>query len=191
MKYRTKFPRIFATIFTIGFGFATYAQTAYTLTEQGLTLKVTGTSTLHDWEMTSGKAKGEAKATVEGQKVTFQTLDFSMVANTLKSGKNGMDDNAYKALKTKQHPNITFKITSAEQKGAKDLVVNGQLTIAGVTRNVSLTGTYKITANQITFEGKTNFKLTDFKIDPPTALLGTVKTGDDVGVEVLITYIKK
>jgi polyisoprenoid-binding protein YceI len=191
MKNPLKFHTVLSLLVALALTIPALAQTNYALTEQGLQLKVTGTSSLHDWEMTSNKAKGEATATVEGQKVTFQSLSFTMVANTLKSGKSGMDDNAYKALKTKQHPNITFKIIDAEQKGAKDMVVNGQLTIAGVTKNVSLIGTYKITANQITFEGNTKFKLTDFKIDPPTALLGTVKTGDEVGVEVCITYSKK
>jgi polyisoprenoid-binding protein YceI len=174
----------------IGTAAVANAQNAYTLTEQGLELKVTGTSSLHDWHMTSAKATGEASMTVNGTQVDVKSLNTKLVATTLKSGKSGLDDNAYKSLKTKEYPNITFQLTSLEQNGG-NMTVTGQLTMAGVTRTVTFKGTGAVSANKVSFAGSLKTKLTEFKIDPPTALFGTVKTGDEVGIEVKATYIKK
>jgi polyisoprenoid-binding protein YceI len=42
--------------------------------------------------------------------------------------------------------------------------------------------------NAFTVKGTTDFRLTDFQIDPPTALMGTIKTGDEVTIEFKATF---
>ncbi|HTA26291.1 MAG TPA: YceI family protein, partial [Bacteroidia bacterium] len=59
----------------------------------------------------------------------------------------------------------------------------GTLTIAGVTKPIDML--IKVSApNQgyLTFEGSQTIKMTDYGITPPTALLGTMKTGNEITI---------
>jgi hypothetical protein len=40
----------------------------------------------------------------------------------------------------------------------------------------------QVTNNNVTFTGKKTIKMTEFEVEPPTALLGTIKTGDEVTI---------
>ena len=168
------------------------AQTTYKLAP-GSELSVSGTSTIHDWTMTTGKAQGNAVIVTEANALKgIQKLQVSMQAETLKSGKSGMDDNAYKALKTKKHPEITFnlkEVKSITQKGDQFIAVaEGTVTIGGVSKTMNLQALADPATNSIKFTGNKSFKLTDFQIDPPTAVFGTIKTGDEVTVNYNLTF---
>lgn len=144
-------------------------------------LKVEGTSTIHDWHMSTSEASGKAELIVNGVQVeSINSLEVSFVAKTLKSGKGGMDKNAYKALDTKKHESISFQFSALEQTSADSLIATGKLTISGVTNDVTMTVAYKVEEGGVRFMGKLPIKFTDFKIDPPTAVFGTIKTGDEL-----------
>ena len=144
-------------------------------------LKVTGTSTLHDWEMVSTQATGEAQLILQDGKLQgIQKLSVSMPAESLKSGKNAMDKNTYSALDTKKHKEIQFVLTSLTATGANSWNAKGNFTIAGVSQPAVFELKSSQSGSNYTFQGKHAFKLTDYKIDPPTALMGTVKTGNEV-----------
>jgi polyisoprenoid-binding protein YceI len=64
------------------------------------------------------------------------------------------------------------------------------LSIAGVAKEVKFKTKYDVDGNQITFKGSYTFKMTDFNIDPPTAVMGTIKTGDEVTVRLEIVFTK-
>lgn len=144
-------------------------------------LKVTGTSTLHDWEMVSTQATGEAVLLQEGGKLQgIQKLSVTMPAESLKSGKNAMDKNTYAALDTKKHKELRFVLTDITSTGSNTWNAKGNFTIAGVTQPASFEVRSSQSGGSYNFQGKYAFKLTDYKIDPPTALMGTVKTGNEV-----------
>src|SRR5690606_8343444 len=76
------------------------AQT-YNLNNASSTLKVEGTSNVHDWEIVAKEQQGKLIAEMDnGQLVKISQLDFTVKAESLKSGKSGMDKNTYKALNT-------------------------------------------------------------------------------------------
>jgi hypothetical protein len=83
-------------------------------------LKITGTSTLHDWEMVSTQATGEAVLLQQDGKLKeIQKLSVQMPAESLKSGKSAMDKNTYAALDTKKHKEIRFVLTSMTATGSQ------------------------------------------------------------------------
>jgi len=144
-------------------------------------LKVTGTSTLHDWEMVSTQAQGEAVLVQQDGKLKgIQKLSVTMQAESLKSGKNAMDKNTYAALETKKHKDVRFVLTDISSTGSNTWNAKGNFTIAGVTQPASFEVRSSPSGTGYNFQGKHAFKLTDYKIDPPTALMGTVKTGNEV-----------
>ncbi|MEX2595077.1 MAG: YceI family protein [Anditalea sp.] len=171
------------------------AQTNYILAP-GAEFTVSGTSSLHDWTLTSHSASGEAIINLEESALKdILKLSVAIKAETLKSGKSGMDGNTYKALKTKKNPEISFslkQIKSIEKKGDHYLVeAGGTLTIAGESRMVSLQAKAYPDMKKIQLSGSKTFNMTDFKVDPPTALLGTIKTGDEITVHYNFTFINK
>lgn len=192
MRYIKTYILAFA-VFSFGFLDAEkiQAQQKLILQQENLLFKVSGTSTLHDWDMVSNTGEGFLTYESSGtEQPKFTAAEVSFKAETLESGKNGMDKNAYKALNTKEHEDISFEFDEFESTEAGTGYVYGYLTIAGFTKSVTLDVTYTTTNNQITVEAKGGFLLTDFQVDPPTALLGTIKTGDEVTIEVKAQFKK-
>ena len=148
-----------------------------------LNLLVSGTSTLHDWDMKEAKGECNAVFTVSptGQLTGLTSLLLVVPAEGLKSEHSGMDKNAYKALKTSENPNISYSLTSATVGADGVIKCQGKLTIAGVTQNTDLVANYKINVDKsITVMGKKNISMKDFKMEPPTFMMGTIKTGNDI-----------
>jgi polyisoprenoid-binding protein YceI len=164
-----------------------YSQTNYVLSGAPM-FKVAGGSTLHDWEMVSTTGKGEGTFVLEnGQFKTVKTLSVSLPAETLKSGTKGLDSNAYKALNTDKNKDVRFVLKELSGQGT-GMTAKGDLTIAGVTKPVSFPVKMTSAGNKITFEGSLQTRLTTFSVTPPTALLGTVKTNDEITLSFKSTF---
>jgi len=170
---------------------AATAQTTYT--GNSVDLVVSGTSTLHDWDMKSAKANCTAVFTLNAanQLTALTALNFSTPVNSLKSDHTAMDNNAYKALKTDKNPAITYTMNTASvtpadagtgaSAGAATVKVTGHLTIAGAGRDEEIVATVKPNAdNSITVTGSKKISMKDFNMQPPTFMLGTIKTGNDI-----------
>jgi polyisoprenoid-binding protein YceI len=63
------------------------------------------------------------------------------------------------------------------------LSATGKLTIAAVSKVVKMEVGYQVTpSGKVTVKGVLPILLTEYKIDPPTAMMGTIKTGEEVKV---------
>ena len=101
-----------------------------------------------------------------------------------------MDKNAYDALKTKEHKDITFHSTNVNVSGDK-ITATGDLTIAGTKKNTSIDAVCTVQSNgDIKCTGSKKIKCTEYNIDPPTAMFGTIKTGDDLEIVFDVTFTK-
>lgn len=163
----------------------------YVLTPR-VEFSVAGTSTLHDWEMVSKSGVGKADIETDGEVVTaVNAVSIQLPASSLKSGTSGMDKNAYKALKVEDHPYIRFSLEDLKPtktvNGVSYFKATGDLMIAGTKKRVTLDATGKVNGDEVSFEGRTAFNLTDFQIEPPTAMFGTIETGDKVTVAFTVT----
>ncbi|AEL27509.1 YceI family protein [Cyclobacterium marinum] len=148
-------------------------------------MKVSGTSTLHDWDMISKEATGTASIRRSAGKVTaIQSVEVSMKVKSLKSGKSQMDKNAYNALKEEEYPEITFSMLEAHQNGGNDWKVSGRLQLAGETKSIPFSIKIAPEGENIILSGLADIKLTDFNVTPPTAVFGTIKTGDEMTIHI-------
>lgn len=165
------------------------AAQSYQISKSEGEVMVTGTSTLHDWEEVAEQKSGTIALDLTGELPSIKSLKFVVEAESLKSGHDGMDKNTYKALNTKSHKEIVFQmgqvksITPVVSTGNKyKVVATGNLTISGKTNKVDLPFNLTVSEGKVVLEGKTPLKMTDYGIEPPKALLGTIKTGDDIEV---------
>jgi len=152
-------------------------------------LKVSGTSTLHDWEMPSKQASGTMVAVISEGKITeIKSLTVEMPAESIKSGKKGMDKIAYEAMKTDKHKTVKFVLESAVKNGNK-WKLTGKFTIAGTTKQAKFDVEEKVLQFGVhSISGTYSLKLTDYGITPPTAMMGTIKTGDAVKVSFNVKF---
>lgn len=165
-----------------------HAQEKFVLAS-GTDLKVEGTSTLHDWEMVSNKAGGEAKIKLNGNQLESITgLKVTFPVSSLQSGKSQMDNIAHETLKADKHPEIRFELREVQQITDKTVKASGNLTIAGTTRPVVMEVNYDVNGKTISFTGAKGIKFTDFKVDPPKAMFGTIKTGDELQLSMNATF---
>ncbi len=159
-------------------------------------LKVEGTSNIHDWEIVAEKQQGKLSAEVQDGKITkINQLDFTVTAESLKSGKSGMDKNTYKALSTDKHKKIIFKLTKVNSidcsaTNSCKIVATGNLTIAGKTNSIDIDFDAKIYGTKIIFIGSKTLKMTDFGVDPPKAMFGTITTGDVIVIKFESSFLK-
>ena len=168
------------------------------LQSKGVTISLTGTSTLHDWEMKGAQGLGQAAFDVDGTgKLTgLSKLNFSIPSVSLKSEHTMMDKNTYKALNSEKFPNISFTLSSATvtSLGNNNYQFNcvGKLTIAGFTRDTDLvaTGHYNPSDHSITVTGVKKMKMTDYNVKPPTVMMGTIKTGNDISIAYNVRFSK-
>ncbi|WP_372753191.1 YceI family protein [Mariniflexile sp.] len=151
------------------------------------TLTVLGTSSIHDWEVTAEKQSG---------KISFKDINagqidkctIEIVAESLKSGKSSMDKNTYKALNTSSHKTINFQLAEVKKvtsKGDGVYAVNttGDLTISGTKKRIPLDFTLTVKDSKVKLVGEKKIKMTDFKVEPPKAMFGTITTGDDLTIK--------
>ena len=123
----------------------------------------------------------------------LSALTFTLPVRNLESDKNGLDKNAYKALKANKYENIVYKLASAKvipDKAGNHLVkTNGNLTVAGVTREVSMDVHCYINKDAtIRCSGSEKLKMTDYGVEPPTFLLGAMTTGDAITLDFTLVF---
>ena len=150
-----------------------------------------GTSSLHDWESTVEQLDCKGSFTVSNHSLTdIKDAVINIPVTSIKSPKGKlMDNKTYDAFHFEKYPRITFAMTGCkiqEDKGV--LIAAGTLSMAGVTRPAELTLNYKVLPNgELRITGSKKIAMTDFKMEPPTAMMGTVKVGDEVVVTVDLT----
>jgi len=165
----------------------TNAQQVFEINSSNSSMIVKGTSSLHDWEMETTDFDASTKLEITDEKVSeILNVSFSTPVKKLSSDKWIMDKNAHEALEEDDHPKIIFSLKADDdiKLQGKNVTIPGNLTIAGKSREVSVLCTYNIISpRQLKVTGNADLKMSDFGIDPPTAMLGTLKTDDDITVE--------
>lgn len=128
----------------------------------------------------SGTGAGSLEMEVDA--TSLEVLDTKPSEEDKKKIFNSMHN---EVLESAKHPKITFKSVSVSDvkqtgKDAYSFVVNGDLTLKGVTKRIAVPVAATITPQQLRANGKYTLKQTDFGIKPYSAAGGTIKVKDEV-----------
>ncbi|MDD4993182.1 MAG: YceI family protein [Paludibacter sp.] len=160
------------------------------LNPKTFSMTILGTTNVHNFESKATQASGELVINSSKQ---VQTMIIEIPVKGIKSNEKLMDTKTYEAFNADKYPTITFKLTDASslQVNGNDISVTaiGNLTIAGVTRKVVLKSVGKVIKPGVyKFEGSYSLKMTDYKMTPPTAMMGMMKVGDGITLKYSVTF---
>lgn len=174
-----------------------FAQQEYSL-QAASNFSIKGSSNIRDWEVNADDVTGSMtldnsffkKSTPKkGAKVT--ALSLKVPVADLDGGRGEtMNGKIRKALQSETHPHVTFKLGTAQvsnivdkAQGIVDISAQGTLTIGGVAQAMSLTlKGQKQEDGTFHFTGSKDIKMSQFKIERPSALFGQLVTNDDLSV---------
>lgn len=158
------------------------------------TLKVDGTSNVHDWTADAEQLYSNIDlnpSALQSDSLQNPVNEFSLTipVSKMESGKGGMNRRMYKALKRDDFPTITFELSSSEIANVSSdstfqLNTSGTLTIAGVSREISVpVETSILKDGNYKFTGSYEINMTDFDVEPPSAMFGAIKCGEMVTID--------
>lgn len=200
---------IFTMFIISGIGINVYAQATSSVKLNVLPqskLYIDGTSTLHDFTINAKKVDGYVeleKSAVDGD--TLQSIEkltglkVVIPVKKLDTDKSSMNDNMDDALKADDNPNITYELKTIDPSDMPKTVgdsvefkTTGNLTIAGKPNSIEMTVKgVKDKDGNVTFVGQKTVKMTDYGVEPPTMLFGTIKTHNAVVVHFNLVVASK
>lgn len=156
-------------------------------------LWVKGTSTVRSFEC---KAAGldvrvaadgaDAVSDILGAGQSVRSADVKIPAAKLDCGNDTMNEHMRKALKTKENPEIAFRLTSYQPTKTATGIrgdIHGVLTLSGVEKPIVMQGTAQATADgALQVLGSHVINMREFGIKPPSLMMGTMKVGEQVTV---------
>ncbi|SHN14071.1 YceI family protein [Mucilaginibacter sp. OK098] len=171
------------------------AQAIYKLLPgKDVAIKVLGSSNVHDWTETATGLESQGDFKFEGDQLrSLRSFSFAVDVKSLKSDHESMDNRTYKTIKADKFPTVTYKLSSAVvtlvQKNKYAIKATGDLTIAGNTQTIVLNVSAVVNAdNTISCTGSQKIQLTDYKIDPPSFMLGAMKVKNDLTIQFNLVY---
>ncbi|MFZ4725187.1 MAG: YceI family protein [Paludibacter sp.] len=161
----------------------------YKIIPASSSMTIFGTTNVHDFQSKVGQISGEVVINASKQ---VQSLSVDVPVKGIKSNEKAMDNKTYEAFKSDKNPNISFRLIEVGSLQINDNemegIVSGNLTMAGVTRKVSFKAIGKSNkAGMYQVKGALPLKMTDFKMSPPTALMGMMKVGDAITLKFDVT----
>lgn len=170
--------------------FTAFATAQIKYSSKSFQITVAGTSNMHDWtsKATNVNVSGDFNMTNTGvDKINAGTVKIE--TKSLKSTKNSdiMDTRTYSTLKADKYPNISYvfvKVMNVQRSGAETIMtVNGNLTIAGVTKPTDLVLRIKSLPNgDLEVKGSRKILMSNHGVKPPSFMLGAMKVGDEINI---------
>jgi hypothetical protein len=178
------------------------AQTTFALQDDS-EITIDGTSTLHAWTAIVKEYSGSidllpALFEKKPEKVpVVEQGTFSFDVESIDGGRGAsMNKKIRKALKSDEHPQITFQLTGPAmitETSDEGLTVEGkgQLVIGGITKDLEVSFHGKFLENgDLYLEGKKDLQFSAFDIEPPSAMFGQIETGNDITLNFKLRFSK-
>jgi polyisoprenoid-binding protein YceI len=153
-------------------------------------ITILGTTNVHDYETKVTQFNAEVVLSGTNQ---VQSMVLSIPVKSIRSKEKLMDTKTYEAFNSETYPTISFKMTEVNsfQLTNTDVLVSvtGNLTMNGTTKKITLKPAGKVIKPGVyEFKGAMALKMTDFKMKPPTAMMGMMKVGDGITLKYSVVF---
>ncbi len=149
-------------------------------------LRINGTSNVNDFECFYNapiSSDSVFQSVTFGDSLFFEGKPIQFKTSSFDCGKRAINRDLQKTLKADDFPFMELSIKTAEIADSVPFSSDLRVSIAGKTniRPVTITA-YSSSDSKITFSGNGQILLTDFGLEPPTALFGLVKVNDEIEI---------
>jgi polyisoprenoid-binding protein YceI len=141
-------------------------------------------------------AKMEGSFTANKDAAVLKSItgaNFKCRADALLSDNSIMDSKAHEALRAASYPEISFSNTACDRltssAGNISGYITGDLSLAGKSKRIRIPFQGSLTNQTFIIEGSHDIRMSDFGIKPPTAMLGALKTGDEITIKFRLVYL--
>mgnify|MGYP002261766211 CR=1 FL=1 len=203
MKNIIQLGRVLSAAAVIAFAAQTRAETVTYSAKTGSLLKISGTSSVHDWEVKTrligGKMEWDSSFPLDPSKAELPKLTKTPKASiiipvrNIESGKQRMNEVMHGAMNAEKHNYARYSLTEIKLADTKRKVgdpivfeTKGKLDVNGTSAPVSMqVSIANVEGGKLKVSGKTKLKMSQFGIVPsaPKIALGLITTGDEVTVE--------
>jgi polyisoprenoid-binding protein YceI len=171
-----------------------YGQKQAKLLKSESSVSIKGTSSLHDWEEKVLQFDCDVQVQTQGDKlIKIDVGKFKCNVKSIESGNSIMNSKTHDALKAETYPELKFVLKTVDklsiENGKYSCVVIGDINIAGVTKSISFPITGAFVNNTFKVKGSTLINMPDFGVVPPTALMGTLKTGKEITIHFSLSFV--
>lgn len=173
---------------------------SYTIKPTPNEMYVEGGSTVHDWncpiEELSGSLQADTPEAEDASPVSgISKTQVQVPVDAIQCDKDTMNEKLREALQMNAYPEVYFSLSEAQVSplpdsgGARFSVdATGEIILAGERREIDLPVQGKRLDNgDLRLTGSHTIRLSDYDVDRPTALLGTVRTSEEVTVHFDVT----
>lgn len=173
----------------------TVDSTAYGIDNESSSMTVFGSSNVRDWTMDVVQMDGTVVLGDAGESLpSIREVQVEVPVQQMVSDKDRLQRHAHEALHKEEYPTLSFTASDVQvaKAGADSfsVVANGDLTIKGNTRSVTLSAKGAQQENgAINIRGEHRLKLSTFNVERPSLMFGAIKVTDPVrvGFDVLLT----
>ena len=162
---------------------------------EGSKVSVKGGSTLHNWEAKASNfgVHPENISFASGNEI--DSLYFYVEVSSLDGGRGStMNKKIYNAFNADENPLIEYKlqapikVNSLETEGVVEMVSNGELKMAGVVKDIEIKVRGEMKDEKLVLTGTKDMKMSDFGIEPPSAMFGQIVCDDEITVIFELSY---
>ena len=203
MKNIIKVARALSAAAIITTGAQIQAETITYSAKTGSLLKISGTSSVHDWEVKTlligGRMEWDSSFPLDPSKAILPKLttppkvSVIVPVRNIESGKQRMNEVMHGAMNAQKHKYARYslkeiKVADKERKAGDPILFDtkGTLNLNGKTAAVSMqVSIAKGEGDKLKVSGKAKLNMSQFGVSPPSPkiALGLIKTGDEVTVE--------
>ncbi|MFT5748791.1 MAG: hypothetical protein ACI93S_000038 [Ancylomarina sp.] len=173
------------------------AQNSIQLIPESSSIRIFGTSNIHDWEMhVELQAKTPEYIIPDNSIKNLKDIQFKIDGVKIKSIESAMEKKAHKALKLPNFPFISFHLKKVSIKNHKTTNFSafaiGTLLISGHSKDVKLPISGNFVGNKkLNLTGHLDLKMSDFEIEAPSAFFGAITTADEIKILYSLDFISK
>lgn len=171
------------------FGLLAFAASDSYQFQRDSVIEISGTSNVRAWSCEASQMAGTMMATTDGRRVTdVSGVTVTVPIQQIDCGNGQMNGKVREELGANSSNFVRFNLSNAtigavDAQGNTTVNATGRLAIAGTTKTINVTAKAEpLSGNRMRLTGQVPLAMTNFGISPPTAMLGALRTADDVTV---------